>query len=175
MPRRLDKATRKRIKRFDSSCGDLVINSAWLMNSMLREVENMVRCPYDFKAINPTDYELEIMLTSTAHNRMIRSVIEKTVKELQRLDKDGTATSKWELGEEKDIPESAFPKIKMMVFTGIHKNLIDIKRQIGVDGVRMLSKELYKCTFIKTGREEYAARIIITGSYVQTASMPNVR
>lgn len=128
-----------------------------------------MKSDYDFRALNPVDYELEIVLPGI-DNRMMKLVFDKTVKIIKKkmTEKDPTAKiPSWDSIERFDIPEEHMDKYRKLLLTCVQKQLLDIKEQIGRDGVSMVTHDAKKCTFEKNSKHSWSVRVIIGGQYAQ--------
>lgn len=117
---------------------------------------------YSFKAINPSDYELDIIFT--AKGKMLRTVFLQVSKVLVRLDSKFArlAASNPDYIDQFDIPEEMLNR----VHTAIQKNIRDIAHVIRQDGIQIIRSSVSKCTFINKD-EITNIKIQVVGQYAR--------
>lgn len=122
-----------------------------------------------FNALNPVDYEVEILLPGI-ENRMMKLVFNTVVKSIKKQtlkDKPDLQAFDFDNIKKFDIPPEHMDKYKRLLLTSIQRQLLDVKRDIGFDGVSMITQNVKKCTFEKTSSDYWNVRIIVEGQYLQ--------
>lgn len=116
---------------------------------------------WEFKALNPVDYEANIVLI--AKNKLFKTIFNNT-KKLIRLKTGEKVNGEIEKIEEFDIPLK-FHKLLL----NITKNqLATIQKEISADRVKMISNNVYRAFFKNMG-DHWVITIIYRGEYIKDA------
>lgn len=113
--------------------------------------------PYDFKAVNPQDYELTLIVP--VKSRMMRFVFAGTKRALKK--KIGAKADDLELSQESFTVD---PKFYSLIKTASDSFLKDIEGQLAGDGIIMRCCDVRGAHFIKQ-EKDWQVKIIFIGLY----------
>lgn len=124
---------------------------------------------WDFKAINPVSYELEIFLPGIK-NRLMKLVFDKTMKHVKKGQSSADVVVKWDEVKDFEVPKEYMQKFDKLIMTCVHKQLIDIKQVVAMDGICVSSSDLLRCRY-ERGEHGWGVRVLIGGDYFRKHKM----
>lgn len=134
---------------------------AW--NHLLKKFSTDIKDKYQyhFKAVNPSDYELN--LTYTAKSKILDKVFNQIKKKLGRKH---TKFSKLTVSDPKHIEKFEVPEnLLNRVHTSIKKNIKDVARELQDDDIVIIRSKATYCVFERIGEENLTIKVKVEGQY----------
>lgn len=113
---------------------------------------------YDFDAVNPTDYRLE--LKQKIESRLMNFLYQKSKKALMRTGK--VVNGNPDKVEQFELPQHFLKLLKTM----LNKPIRDIEKQLKQDKIELLTLNIEKSYFKRDKSRDWINFVILKGNYV---------